>query len=257
MLRTTDKSTGNELQNTQAENQDALGAAGRAGNGGVGRSFENLSTAVKSAKSKKPKLTKSKKSDLSKANSRTDFLTPEAKEAFIHLQKAFTKALILRYFDPECHIRIKTDALRYAIGGVLSQITSDQHYSNHMTHEDLISSKSEIGQWYPVAFFSWKMISIETWYKTHDQELLDMVEVFKTWRHYLEGCKYEILVLTNYNNLWRFMDTKSLSFRQVRWAQELSRYHFYINYCQGKANIVADTLSHFPQRKVVFFLLIT
>ncbi len=44
------------------------------------------------------------------------------------------------------------------------------------------------------------------------------------------------------------MNTKSLSSRQVRWAQELSQYHFQIDYCQGKANAVADALSCFPQR---------
>ena len=44
------------------------------------------------------------------------------------------------------------------------------------------------------------------------------------------------------------MDTKSLSSRQVRWAQELSRYHFRIDYRQGKANGAADALSCFPQR---------
>ena len=57
-----------------------------------------------------------------------------------------------------------------------------------------------------------------------------------------------MLVLTDYNNLRRFMDTKSLSSRQVRWAQELSRYHFRIDYRQGKANAAADALSRFPQR---------
>ncbi len=74
------------------------------------------------------------------------------------------------------------------------------------------------------------MIPVETWYKTYDGELLAIVEVFKTWRHYLESCKHETLVLTDHNNLQCFMDTKSLSFRQVRWAQELSRYHFRIDY---------------------------
>ena len=53
------------------------------------------------------------------------------------------------------------------------------------------------------------------YYETHDAELLAIIEVFKNWRHYLESCQYEILVLTNYNNLRRFIDTKSLSFRQV------------------------------------------
>ena len=44
------------------------------------------------------------------------------------------------------------------------------------------------------------------------------------------------------------MDTKSLSSRQVRWAQELSRYHFRIDYCQGKANGAADALSRYLQQ---------
>ncbi len=92
------------------------------------------------------------------------------------------------------------------------------------------------------------MIPAETRYKTHDGELLAIVEAFKTWRHYLEGCKHEVLVLTDHNNLQRFMDTKSLSSRQVRWAQELSRYHFRIDYRQGKANGAADALSRYPQR---------
>ena len=116
------------------------------------------------------------------------FLTPSAKEAFNQLRQVFTKALILRHFDPECHIWIETDALGYAIGGVLSQLTSD-----HLT--------SSQGQWHPVAYFFRKMISAETRYETHDAELLAIVKTFKTRHHYLEGCKYEVLVLTNHNNL--------------------------------------------------------
>ncbi len=92
------------------------------------------------------------------------------------------------------------------------------------------------------------MVPTKTWYKTYDQKLLAIVEAFNTWHHYLEGCKYEFLILTDNNNLHQFMDTKSLSSCQVRWAQKLSWYHFQIYYCQGKANIAADTLSCFPQR---------
>ena len=93
-----------------------------------------------------------------------------------------------------------------------------------------------------------KVISAETRYETHNGELLAIVEAFKTWRHYLEGCKHEVLVLTGHNNLRRFLDTKTLSARQVRWAQELSRFHFRIDYRQGKANGAADALSRFPLR---------
>ena len=92
------------------------------------------------------------------------------------------------------------------------------------------------------------MISTETRYKTPDDELLAIVKAFKMWRHYLESCKHEVLVLTDYNNLRCFINTKSLSSRQVCWTQEISRYHFQIDYCQGKANATADTLSRFLQR---------
>ena len=132
-----------------------------------------------------------------KAPGNSNFLTPKAKLAFSRLRQAFTEAPILHHFDPERYIRIETDASGYAIGGILSQLTPDS------------------GQWHPVAFFSRKMIPAETRYETHDQELLAIVEAFKTWRHYLEGCKFEVLILTNHNNLCQFMDTKSLSFRQV------------------------------------------
>ncbi len=74
------------------------------------------------------------------------------------------------------------------------------------------------------------MIPTETWYETQDKELLDIVKAFKTWRHYLKGCKHEVLILIDHNNLQHFMDTKNLSFRQVRWAQELLKYHFRIDY---------------------------
>ena len=135
---------------------------------------------------------------------------------------------------------MKTNASGYAIGGVLSQLTSNQVIS-----DGTIGSNVD---WHPVAYFSRKMIPAETRYETHDGELLAIVEAFKTWRHYLEGCKHEVLVLTDHNNLRRFMDTKSLSSKQVRWAQKLSRYHFRIDYCQGKANGAADALSRYPQR---------
>ena len=74
------------------------------------------------------------------------------------------------------------------------------------------------------------MIPAKTRYETHDAELLAIVKAFKNWHHYLEGCKYKVLVLTDHNNLRRFIDTKSLSSRQVRWAKELFRYHFCIDY---------------------------
>ena len=76
-------------------------------------------------------------------------------------------------------------------------------------------SKSKICQWHLVTFFSQKMIPIETWYKTHNQKLLAIIEAFKTWRHYLKGCRYKVFVFTDHNNLCQLIDTKSLSSYQI------------------------------------------
>ncbi len=90
-------------------------------------------------------------------------------------------------------------------------MTSDQHFSGHVIHKDRNSSKSKIGQYHSIAFFFQKMILAKTWYKINDQELLAIVEALKTWRHYLEGCKYEVFIFTDHYNLYRFIDMKSLS----------------------------------------------
>ena len=53
-------------------------------------------------------------------------------------------------------------------------------------------------------------------------------------------------MFTNYNNLRQFMNTKSLSSKQVRWAQKLFCYYFQIDYRQGKSNGAIDTLFWYP-----------
>ena len=200
---------GSELDESELDGNKVDG--GEFGDDEVGKKVQNLSK--------------------SKTMVRSDFFTLQAKLAFAKLSQAFVKAPILHHFDLERHIRIEMDASGYAIGGVLNQLTSDNSGWGH-----------------PVAFFSQKMIPAETRYKTHDGELLAIVEAFKTWRHYLEGSQHEVLVLTDHNNLRRFMNTKSLSSRQIRWAHELFRYHFRIDYRQGKANGAADALSWYPQQ---------
>ena len=135
------------------------------------------------------------------------FLTSDTKEAFNYLRQTFTKALILQQFDPECHMQIKTNASGYAIGRVLSQLTLNKVISDEAIGLNI--------DWYLVVYFSKKMIPAKTRYEIHNGELLAIVEAFKTWRYYLKGCKYEIFVLIDHNNLRRFMDTKSLSSKQV------------------------------------------
>lgn len=69
-----------------------------------------------------------------------------------------------------------------------------------------------------------------------------MVEAFKIWHHYLEGCKHKNHIFMDYNNLCSFIDRKNLSSRQVCLAQELCQYHFWIKYDQDKVNGAVNTL---------------
>ena len=120
----------------------------------------------------------------SKNLNKAGYLSPNAKKVFNHLRHMFTKAPILQHFNPEWHIRIETNTSGYAIGAVLSRLTSDN-----------------LGQWHPVVYFSQKMILAKTCYKMHDGELLAIIKAFKTWKHYLKGFKHKVLVFTDHNNL--------------------------------------------------------
>ena len=75
----------------------------------------------------------------------TDYPTSAAKAAFIQLRKAFTKALILYYFNLKSYIQIGTNRSGYAIGRVLNLLTLDN-----------------LGQWHQIAYFSRKMILAKT-----------------------------------------------------------------------------------------------
>ena len=166
---------------------------------------QKLSKFGKSKGEKSIKPSKSRNSsNFNTKNCKPSFLTPKARSAFNCLRLAFTKAPILWHFDPECHIWIETGALGYAISSILSHLASG-------TSPDWVVTNADLGQWHSIVFFSRKMIFIETYYKTHDGKLLAIVKTLKTWCNYLEGCKHEVFVLTKYNNLQCFIDTKSLS----------------------------------------------
>ncbi|GJX84068.1 putative reverse transcriptase domain-containing protein [Tanacetum coccineum] len=64
----------------------------------------------------------------------------------------------------------------------------------------------------------------------------------KIWRHYLYGTR--CTVFTDHKSLQHILDQKELNMRQRRWLELLSDYDCDIRYHPGKANVVADALSH-------------
>ena len=89
-----------------------------------GKKSKKLSKSRKSAKSGKNLLKSRNSPNFGATKTGPSFLTPKTRAAFNRLWLIFTKAPILCHFDLECHIWIETNALGYAISGMLSQLTS-------------------------------------------------------------------------------------------------------------------------------------
>ncbi len=170
--------------------------------------------------------------------------TPEMIDAFHRLQQAFTKAPVLIHFDPEKPIRLDTDSSGFAIAGIISQLAgSDRDQAAESSAPS--GGKPSSRDWHPVAFWSRSMTPAERNYTVGDQEMLAIVMSCRHWRHYLEGARYPVTVLTDYHNLQRFMSTKALTGRQARWWETLSGYDLDIVYRAGKKN-PADAPSRRP-----------
>ena len=48
-------------------------------------------------------------------------------------------------------------------------------------------------------------------YDIHNKELLAIVDVFKHWKHYLQGARHEVAVITDHKNLTSFTTIKALN----------------------------------------------
>ena len=161
-------------------------------------------------------------------------LTESAKQAFRELKEAFTTAPVLRHFDPDLPIRVETDASGHGLSGILSQPNPNQEQAHY----------------HPVAFWSRGMTQAERNYGTGDTEMLAIVSACRQWRHYLEGAKHPVTVITDHANLCTFFTTKQLTRRHARWWEQLSGFDIKLQYRQGKLN-PADGLSRRPDYETV------
>ncbi|KAL4309111.1 hypothetical protein GQ457_01G013260 [Hibiscus cannabinus] len=95
-----------------------------------------------------------------------------------------------------------------------------------------------------VAYASRQLKPHELNYPTHDLELAAIVFALKIRRHYLYGEK--CYLFTDHKSLKYLLTQKELNLRQRRWMELLKDYDLVIDYHPGKANVVADALSHKP-----------
>ena len=143
----------------------------------------------------------------------------EATKTFIQFKNIFTTTLLLMHYDLKLKNWIKTDASEHAVTEIYTQLQTSK-------------------QWHSVIYWLWKLSSMKNNYKTHDLELLVIIEMFKQWHHYLKKSKYSVEILTDHNNLCEFMNVKTLNKKQAQWAVKLAVFDFVIMHRSNKTNLI-------------------
>ncbi|KAD6796141.1 hypothetical protein E3N88_07037 [Mikania micrantha] len=143
---------------------------------------------------------------------------PKQEEAFQTLKQKLCDALVLTLPDENDDFVVYCDASNLGLGCVLMQRGNVVAYASRQLKID------------------------EKNYTTHDLELGAVVFALKIWRHYLYGTK--CVVFTDHKSLQHILNQKELNMRQQRWVELLNDYDCEIRYHPGKANVVADALSH-------------
>ena len=141
-----------------------------------------------------------------------------------------TEASVLKHFNQNCELYLKTDSSDYVNSDVLLQKNDD----------DVLHS---------VAFYSKNLLLTECNYKIYDKELLVIIWCFEHWRSELKFSDISIKVFTDHKSLQHFMTTKELTWWQVQWAEKLSEFNFVIIPQPGKQNGKADALTQMTDFK--------
>ena len=144
----------------------------------------------------------------------------ECQKSMDKLKKRLTTAPILTLSDDSSDYVIYSDASLRGMGCVLMQ------------------------NGWVISYLSRQLKPHERNYPTHDLELAAVVFALKAWRHYLYGRRCQIY--SDHRSLKYIMTQKELNLRQRRWVELIKDYDCTIEYHPGKANIVADALSHKP-----------
>jgi hypothetical protein len=135
-----------------------------------------------------------------------------------HLKKLLTTSLVLAQPDTTKSFDVYCDASGTSLGGILMQEGRVISYSSR------------------------QLRSHEEHYPTHDLELAAVVMTLRKWCHYLFG--NVVHIYTNHKSLKYIFTQPKLNMRQRRWLELIKDYELEVHYHPGKANIVADALSH-------------
>ena len=152
---------------------------------------------------------------------------PPQQTAFTTLLSHFQTAPVLHLPDVQQPFVVMTDASLLASGRILMQQDSNS---------DL----------HPCTYLSQTFSPVERNYDVYDRELLAIIHALDHWRHYLQGTRHPVTLLTNHKNLTYFCQPQRLSRCQARWMMFLQDFNLHFVHVPGTAMGPADALSHLP-----------
>ena len=170
-------------------------------------------------------------------------LSPEALEAFDHLNAAWFQALILAFLDFDKPFLLEMDACGKSLGAVLSQRQAD-------------------GWYHPIAYASCVMNETEQRYYSNKQEFLVLKwAVTEQFHEYLSPYgknRNKFVVHTDNNPLTYIFSSANLDAAGQGWVACFASYNFSLEYQKGKDNTVANFLSQMneclPEEEVQEYL---
>ena len=146
--------------------------------------------------------------------------------SFKAAKEALAQATLLHHPRSGAHLALTTDASKFAVGGVLEQWGPKG--------------------WEPLSFYSKKLTEGQQLWPPYDRELLGTFNAVRYFRPMIEGKPFTLF--TDHLSLVPSVSKKSdpQTARQAYQLAAVAEYTTDFRYIQGKANIVADSLSRPP-----------
>ena len=147
-------------------------------------------------------------------------------EAINKLKTLVTSSPILKFYDPNLPIRIRTDSSLDGVGAVLEQLHGNKFF--------------------PVAYASRSCINAEKRYASIEREAMSVLFGCSRFHEYVYGRVFTVL---NDHKPLQTIFKKHITCcppRIQRFLFQLQKYNFVLEYSPGKTMVVSDTLSRAP-----------
>ena len=155
--------------------------------------------------------------------------THECRKAFNFLKQSLCAQAILKYADTSKGYTLYTDASKYGWAGVLTQ-----------AHTSMVEGKTVTTD-HTVAYVSGLFRGSQLNWAALTKEVYAIYMSVEKLAFYLTDA--DILLKSDHLPLKKFLQKNTLN-NKVNWAMELEAFNIRFEHVSGKANILANTLSH-------------